>query len=189
LHGVSVRIVSRERVDDLYLVQSEASDKTGRTDTSLGVVSIAGLRGEALANQIMKCETKAKRRVTLSICGLGMLDETEVESVRVAEQEQASQPPTTITQQGGSPIARVAAPGQPPDFTAFWRALRESGWDAEPIQAAAMNAFGKPVARLSAVELAELRDAALSARLVADGEGTWRIQPIGEPAEAGPAAE
>ena len=28
----------------------------------------------------MKCETKAKRRVTLSICGLGMLDETEVET-------------------------------------------------------------------------------------------------------------
>jgi len=27
----------------------------------------------------MKAETKAKRRVTLSICGLGMLDETEVE--------------------------------------------------------------------------------------------------------------
>jgi hypothetical protein len=29
----------------------------------------------------MKCETKAKRRVTLSFCGLGMLDESEVESV------------------------------------------------------------------------------------------------------------
>jgi hypothetical protein len=29
----------------------------------------------------MKCETKAKRRVTLSICGLGMLDETEVDSL------------------------------------------------------------------------------------------------------------
>jgi hypothetical protein len=29
----------------------------------------------------MKAETKAKRRVTLSICGLGMLDESEVESL------------------------------------------------------------------------------------------------------------
>jgi hypothetical protein len=29
----------------------------------------------------MKAETKAKRRVTLSICGLGLLDETEVETV------------------------------------------------------------------------------------------------------------
>jgi hypothetical protein len=29
----------------------------------------------------MKAVTKAKRRVTLSICGLGMLDETEVETI------------------------------------------------------------------------------------------------------------
>jgi len=29
----------------------------------------------------MRAETKAKRRVTLSICGLGMLDETEVDSI------------------------------------------------------------------------------------------------------------
>jgi phage tail sheath protein FI len=29
----------------------------------------------------MKAETKAKRRVTLSICGLNMLDESEVESI------------------------------------------------------------------------------------------------------------
>ncbi len=33
----------------------------------------------------MKAETKAKRRVTLSICGLGMLDESEVPSVKGAE--------------------------------------------------------------------------------------------------------
>ena len=32
------------------------------------------LNGEDLANAMMKCETKAKRRVTLSICGPGMLD-------------------------------------------------------------------------------------------------------------------
>jgi hypothetical protein len=30
----------------------------------------------------MKAETKAKRRVTLSICGLGFLDETEVETLK-----------------------------------------------------------------------------------------------------------
>jgi hypothetical protein len=29
----------------------------------------------------MKAETKAKRRVTLSICGLGLLDETEIETI------------------------------------------------------------------------------------------------------------
>jgi hypothetical protein len=44
-------------------------------------VAIGTLRGDALANAIMKCETKAKRRLTLSLCGLGMLDESEIETV------------------------------------------------------------------------------------------------------------
>jgi hypothetical protein len=34
-----------------------------------------------LANALMKAETKSKRRVTLSICGLGFLDETEADSI------------------------------------------------------------------------------------------------------------
>src|SRR5262249_53952504 len=33
----------------------------------------------------MRALTKAKRRVTLSICGLGMLDESEIESIKGAE--------------------------------------------------------------------------------------------------------
>jgi hypothetical protein len=53
----------------------------GRQDESIGAVNIAGLKGENRANAMMKAETKAKRRVTLSICGLGLLDETEVETV------------------------------------------------------------------------------------------------------------
>lgn len=81
IHGVSVKIVAREKIDDLYIVTAQATDKTGRADESVGAVNLAGLKGEAAANAIMKCETKAKRRVTLSICGLGMLDETEVGSV------------------------------------------------------------------------------------------------------------
>jgi hypothetical protein len=36
------------------------------------------------ANAIMKAETKSKRRATLSICGLGFLDETEIETIRDA---------------------------------------------------------------------------------------------------------
>jgi hypothetical protein len=44
-------------------------------------VATVGLKGDALANALMKAETKSKRRVTLSICGLGMLDETEVDTI------------------------------------------------------------------------------------------------------------
>lgn len=67
--------------DCIYVVKAHATDKSGRHDISSGAVSIAGLKGDSLANAIMKAETKAKRRVTLSLAGLGMLDETELETI------------------------------------------------------------------------------------------------------------
>lgn len=85
LRDVSVEIVSRERADDIYIVKARATTKDGRTDESIGAVSVMGLKGEPLANAYMKCETKAKRRVTLSIVGLGWLDENEVETVPGAQ--------------------------------------------------------------------------------------------------------
>ncbi|MGK5091677.1 hypothetical protein WDW89_06625 [Deltaproteobacteria bacterium TL4] len=55
--------------------------KNNRTDFGTGAVNISGLEGDAIANAIMKAETKAKRRVTLSICGLNMLDECELDTI------------------------------------------------------------------------------------------------------------
>lgn len=81
LHGVSVTQVEKLFHEGLYIVTAHASDRTGRSDASTGAVTITGLKGENLANALMKCETKAKRRVTLSICGLGMLDETEAADI------------------------------------------------------------------------------------------------------------
>jgi len=77
---ISIQIVAREMVGDIYVVTARAS-RAGRQDESTGAVDVKGLRGEALANAYMKAETKAKRRVTLSICGLGMSDETEVVTI------------------------------------------------------------------------------------------------------------
>lgn len=79
--NVSIVITARERLDDLYIVTARATMPDGRTDESTGVVTIGGLKGDFLANACMKAETKSKRRVTLSICGLGFLDETEVDSI------------------------------------------------------------------------------------------------------------
>jgi len=92
LRKVSLTITGRETVGDLYVVTARAALPDGRTDEEIGVVSIVGLKGEALANAYMKASTKAKRRVTLSICGLGLLDETEVETIpgaRVVDDEPA----------------------------------------------------------------------------------------------------
>jgi hypothetical protein len=71
--------------DGLCMVSVMATDPTGRTDAELGIVPIEGLTGDTKANAILKAITKAKRRVTLSMCGLGMLDESEVETIRGAE--------------------------------------------------------------------------------------------------------
>lgn len=82
----AIRAVSITRCDvslsdpDYVIVTTEARDASGRTDIDVGVVSRKDMRGD-LGNVIMKSVTKSKRRVTLSLCGLGMLDETEVETI------------------------------------------------------------------------------------------------------------
>lgn len=85
LHGVSVERVDRDVTEGMYVVTAYVKDKTGRVDSEIGAVPITGLKGENLANAMMKTITKAKRRATLSICGLGMLDETEVGSIPGAQ--------------------------------------------------------------------------------------------------------
>jgi hypothetical protein len=85
IHGVSIEGLDGRIIDDVYVVTAKARDKTGRIDQATGAVVMGNLRGEAKANMIMKAETKAKRRVTLSICGMGFTDESEVESIPNAQ--------------------------------------------------------------------------------------------------------
>lgn len=79
--GISIEILAREKLDDIYIVAVRATRPDGRKDESIGVVNFGNLKGVDAANAIMKCETKAKRRVTLSICGLGILDESEFDTL------------------------------------------------------------------------------------------------------------
>lgn len=102
LYGVSISITGRDFSPDgsLFVVTARASLPSGRCDESTGAVSLEGertkrvkdretkevkevveafpLSGQDRANALMKAETKAKRRATLSICGLGFLDESEI---------------------------------------------------------------------------------------------------------------
>jgi len=90
IRGISIEIVSQGLNDDLYSVHVQATDKTGRKDEDLGVVPLpSNVKGEFRSNMIMKAITKAKRRATLSICGLGFLDELEVDSIADAKVEPA----------------------------------------------------------------------------------------------------
>ena len=81
IHGIGIHIDGTNLINDIYTVTVTGTDAHGRTDSDIGAISVKGLQGDSLANSMMRAITKAKRRVTLSMCGLGMLDESEVETI------------------------------------------------------------------------------------------------------------
>lgn len=85
VYGVSITDMLQQVNGEILTVTVKGCDKEGRQDVASGAVCLTGLRGDNLANAYLKAETKAKRRLTLSICGLGMLDETEVETIPAAK--------------------------------------------------------------------------------------------------------
>lgn len=89
LYRVSHKIVARETMTDagVYYVICQAVLPDGRCTESIGAVNVTALKGDALANSIMKAETKAKRRATLDLLGLGVLDESELDSIPAQNRE------------------------------------------------------------------------------------------------------
>lgn len=84
LHNVSVDDIEITENSESFIVKVKGHDATGRADVEVGIVKKSDMRGDA-ANAQMKAVTKAKRRLTLSICGLGFLDETEVVTIPDAQ--------------------------------------------------------------------------------------------------------
>jgi hypothetical protein len=115
--GISITKVEKELLDGMLVVTAYGEDKSGRRDTSTAALDVSSLKGEAKANAFMKCETKAKRRLTLSLAGLGMMDETEVETVPGAVRVQTPLPtlpeaPKLVTIEQ-FPVAPTPAPETP----------------------------------------------------------------------------
>ena len=81
INKVSIVELNQDIKEGLCISKCKVQDKDNRYDIATGCVNIAGLKGDALANAIMKSETKSKRRATLSICGLGILDESELDTM------------------------------------------------------------------------------------------------------------
>lgn len=107
VNGISIAKPDISYQDDWIVVSVEASDQSGRRDSDIGVVNRKDMRGD-FGNALMKAVTKAKRRVTLSICGLGMLDETEVETIPTAK-------PVLVTDAGEIVDAKASPTPQPGD--------------------------------------------------------------------------
>jgi hypothetical protein len=121
IHGISVTELAESEREGVFVVKAKVCNINNRTDVSTGAVNIAGLKGEGLANALMKAETKAKRRATLSICGLGMLDESEVEDIPASAKQEVSRdaaPPrqaAVVTQQVVAPKPQDHHPVQHSD--------------------------------------------------------------------------
>ena len=77
-NGIDITDLIEKTADGVVSYMAKAKDKTGRTDISIGAVSIQGKNTHDRANAMMAAETKAKRRVTLALSGCGLLDESEV---------------------------------------------------------------------------------------------------------------
>jgi hypothetical protein len=105
LHRIDLTLADKTFDGDLFLVTAQARSPDGRKDEDLGVVVIGNLKGEARANALMKATTKAKRRVTLSICGLGYMSEDELDTMPGAKtfdaEDDTSQP---------KPVPMITAP-------------------------------------------------------------------------------
>lgn len=88
IYGISTQIIKKEMVKNVYVVSVRASDKSGRFTDEDGAVTINDeTQGDVLANALLKAITKAKRRAVLAFCGLGMLDDSEISTIRGAKTE------------------------------------------------------------------------------------------------------
>lgn len=99
VNNISIVVKSAGLVENSYVVVVEAREPNGRSDEEVGAVWVGGLTGEAYSNAVMKAYTKAKRRATLSIVGLGWLDESEIESIQAQQRERPQQPAQQPAQQ------------------------------------------------------------------------------------------
>jgi hypothetical protein len=117
LNGISIEGLEDRMMGDVFIIKAKARTRDGRTDEATGAVTIGNLKGDALANAIMKAETKAKRRVTLSISGMGWTDETEIETIPNAKQVvvdlntgEIQKEPIQIKVEQQKPVAKISAP-------------------------------------------------------------------------------
>jgi hypothetical protein len=83
--AVSVRLGEFQYIKErsILMVMVTASTPDGRTTDDIASVPMGEkLTGEAAANAYMKLATKAKRRAILTHCGLGIIDESEFDTIR-----------------------------------------------------------------------------------------------------------
>lgn len=166
INGVSIfRVEAETTPDGLRIVTAYARDVSGREDMDVGAVFIKGLTGEALANAQMKALTKAKRRVTLSICGLGWLDESEVDSVPSArfvrvdtETGEIIEPVVNASRTSESDVSAPQETATPRQLKYVDVLAREKGITPEQLDGECELLYGAPLTQLGRRDVSNLID-------------------------------
>ena len=120
IHHVSCEVLGQDLDRDagLVTVRVRLTTPDGRSDEDVGVVPLPKGNGEAVGNAILKCVSKAKRRATLSMFGLGCIDELEVAAVKAAvtatikPKPQLPPPPPVSEEELASEFQTMAAGAQ-----------------------------------------------------------------------------
>jgi hypothetical protein len=103
IHRLNREVVEGPEVRDfagtkLLYCKARVTHPNGRVETA-----VATLPANDFAMGVMKIETKAKRRATLAILGLAMLDETEVDSIPAHAKQHVPQITVTASQPYSEP--------------------------------------------------------------------------------------
>ena len=82
LHNINVLTESHSIIDGMVIASVSGNNKYGRVDHEIGAIDINSLQGQDRANAVMWAMTKAKRRLTLSLAGLGVLADVETRDMK-----------------------------------------------------------------------------------------------------------
>jgi hypothetical protein len=117
LHKVRITNAKAETHNDVVVVRVEAALPDGRTDIDVGAAPLADTAGLPLtpsqrANALMRAFTKAKRRVTLSITGAGLMDESDVDALEAEGLAERIHDPASIVSNPTAPPRCLGAFGR-----------------------------------------------------------------------------
>jgi len=184
LHGINLQIADKRIDGDLFIVTVRAKTKDGREDEDLGAVTLGPLKGDSRANAIMKAMTKAKRRVTLSICGLGLLSEDELDTVPGARTFDAEErPPAEIRTEREAINAATPMPEPPQPERKSWAQWADS-LEIAVRDAQSNEELGRLLARAEVGEIKRLASEGAGSpakarilRAIEDAEGRYLADP------------
>lgn len=111
IYNISIDPPQIQIDNEWIIVTISGRTPDGRTDAEIGVVNKKDMQGN-YGNALMKAVTKAKRRLTLSICGLGWLDETEIETIPDAKPALVSESGEIVEQRAKPNGKRPYSPGE-----------------------------------------------------------------------------